>query len=530
MFDFNISRTRALTQTPSRLQKKNVSLISEQGRSYCDHSRAKVSQTSPVTNELMAMYYSRIFPFDLLHSWLEYNPLITMTSTGFSTICTPYSKSHDSNLSMVSLRKKNIFNCREFSFTIEPQPNREIYIRYLSFATKNEFRSAVLKRCPKKIDIGAVFNVPPKDHSPIHVDGSPMFVPEQRELIFDIDLNDYDEVRNCGCKNTDICCKCWKLMIMAIKVLDIGLREDFGFNYIAWFYSGRRGVHAWVCDKIARYLTNEGRSAISNYFELNFENLSKDTLSLPFPLHPSHDRAFKFLEPMFISHILPLSGHGLLATSNQWNQLLEKLPTTASPVSEALFSKWNCDNESTPEEKWLEIKRYLSVFSGKMDIHDGTKKKKLLSDTDRVIIEQWPILTVLKHTYPRLDLNVSKHCNHLLKSPFCVHPKTGRVCVPLQLDKLDYFNPNDVPTLTTLKKELDMFKQQPGCVSNKRFNDDFRIEIKPSSFAYQDNEYEWQNTSLKEYFEYFREKFLLPMLKDIIRRGIEEKTGREDFF
>jgi DNA primase small subunit len=50
----------------------------------------------------------------------------------------------------------------------------------------------LVSRVPHKIDIGAVFNMTPSRH--LQADKK-SFVPMEKEMVFDIDMDSYDDIR-----------------------------------------------------------------------------------------------------------------------------------------------------------------------------------------------------------------------------------------------------------------------------------------------------------------------------------------------
>jgi DNA primase small subunit len=71
------------------------------------------------------------------------------------------------------------------------------------------------------------------------------------------------------------------------------------------------------------------------------------------------------------------------------------------------------------------------------------RANKKLGNNTTLLIEE----IMLHYLYPRLDINVTTGLNHLLKAPFCIHPKTGFVCVPFNPRSAAKFNPMDVPKI-----------------------------------------------------------------------------------
>jgi DNA primase small subunit len=357
---------------------------------------------------------------------------------------------------------------REFSFTLPG----DIYCRYLSFRNSDEFRQSLLSSMPDKIDIGAVFSMAPKHYKDYNVIGNAgttggmAFRPLERELVFDIDMDEYDDVRTC-CKGAQVCKKCWTFIAAAVRCINETLRVDYGFKHIMFIFSGRRGVHCWVCDEAARFLSNEQRSAVAEYMQLvsgpkghqlrATSNLRRKGMLQ----HPLIKRSVAICQEYFEKPEFGiLDGQGVFrCQKDNTEEVLEQVNPNLLRIIRAL-----------PDD--AAIRQDLPAFIRLAARDQRAAWKKIAEDINTAKAKRRNIHSIgtedvfIEFTYPRLDINVSKQMNHLLKSPFCIHPKTGRVCVPiLDPSRPEDFDPSQAPILSDvisgnapdIQKYLDYF-------------------------------------------------------------------------
>ena len=242
-----------------------------------------------------------------------------------------YNKLNTQQKALVSLDEgisSTYFHNREFSFTLA----NDVYCRYLCFKTAEQFKETLVDRVPFKIDIGAVYNLPPDRHN---ATDKKAFVPTQKEMVFDIDMNDYDDVRTC-CTGAKVCEKCWEYLKIAMIVLTEILEQDFDFQSVLWVFSGRRGIHAWVCDEAAREMNNEMRTAVVGYCNIGVGNEMSSKTSLQYPLHPRLRSIYNMLLQHFERIII--NEHQLLQVEKHRNKFLDYLPDKT--VRDKVQAEW----------------------------------------------------------------------------------------------------------------------------------------------------------------------------------------------
>ncbi|NWT48549.1 PRI1 primase, partial [Chroicocephalus maculipennis] len=233
--------------------------------------------------------------------------------------------------------------------------------------------------------------------------------------------------------------------------------EDLGVRHRLWVYSGRRGVHCWVCDDAVRKWSPALRAAAVEYLTL-VKSWDKVLALVP--------------EDILPAAAVPCRAAGRCAGSGGRVRAVRGAGPAASVVSldrqpqhrEPLRGEFPKKRDSVQRWELLKGRMERTRVSGRGAAPGAAAPPRCpltLSSPQRAggpgrgpaCYADWEIM--LQYCFPRLDINVSKGVGHLLKSPFSVHPKTGRVSVPLDLQRLDQFDPFAVPTISSLCHELD---------------------------------------------------------------------------
>ncbi|CAL6085590.1 DNA_primase small subunit [Hexamita inflata] len=372
----------------------------------------KFQQLSPLYEE----YYKSSYPYQQIVDWLSYH----------GTVDAPR---------------------REWSYECMLDSGETFIKRWVQVSCADDLRkltAPVFGETKLKFDIGPVYTLPMDQRR------SSVMVPQWREFVFDIDADDFKTVRKC-CSDKKMCNRCWRFMECAACVL-IHFCQTYGFNDYFFAFSGRRGMHCWVCDPDARFLSQQLRVQMLSVFELiKIDNESIIEITFQ-EASRTHEYLFliceKFYLEMFQEQGWLNAGEG--GHFDETVSALRKIVTNKS-------AKVNTNNFK-PQDVQILKEKNPEIYK----------------------------LLVIYLTYPRFDINVTKSMNHLLKVPFSVHHATQNVSQPInhqeivnhyQLGNIIKF-PHVIEQMQTrfqVEKPLKMYEDITECV---KFFENFVKSVK----------------------------------------------------
>jgi hypothetical protein len=266
---------------------------------------------------------------------------------------------------------------REFSFVF-PQ-NR--WSPACTFRSVDALRDAVLKRCPAQIHVGLVV-------------ASAETTRCNPTLAFDVDVDDYAPFRPCCKSEKKACARCWPILEFAQLALRAFL-HDYGMDDVLFFFSGSKGVHAWVTPASASAARVACSTPARNLLADDFESVYRD------PITDANSRE-------------ELGGGG-----DTYN-----IPDFQAAIGMREFTLSLLGNAKV-RARW---RRFVCVDMELKDIFERHESRHGTA-------------SALAHVlWPSIDGPVTRDPRHKIKAPFSVHARTGRVAVWLPSPEVSPFS------------------------------------------------------------------------------------------
>lgn len=287
------------------------------------------------------------------------------------------------------------------------------------------------------------------------------FVMPLKELVFDIDIHDYDRFCNChGGKS--LCSICWLHLEGSYYILNFILTMLFGYAQanLLYVYSGKKGFHCFVNDSRAMALTASQRLFLCQ------------TISIKSGGHPANEAPEDFRAELSTSVSYQADRHLM-----QWMKLYESERREASldDTLDNLFTSMvlggtrNLLKESAAFRDWIMRKARIHYPSCQERIR--LQWQEALRDPQCTSVTLWQILVkydaygmlsvskqplvpfsqFIKYRlyYPMID-GGPLLMDHTIKLPFAIHPGTKNIALPV--DESFFTTPKKEDAIVNLTK------------------------------------------------------------------------------
>lgn len=297
-----------------------------------------------------------------------------------------------------------------------PTANRELSFkkgwRYISAehasTGDNSIRKQVCTVSPQRIDIGSFYTLPIR----LRRLDFPEFRPNWVELRFDIDITDYDKVR--PCTGRQLCKSCIPLLVTGAKILDYLLETVYGFKDRLWCFSGGRGLHCWVLDPEAAFMSAAQRAELTEFFRIASLGFSRPELLDTLPSQDALEFAMVHLAKLPLTDCIE-SKLLSLREGPLGDRVKEFIGKLSPELSERCRNGWLSKRPNwEPYEDWRDLRMLL-----------GRSPTRAL------------IFGVM---FPKIDYAVTRSINHMLRAPFSVREDNFNIVQPVDLCSLDKFD------------------------------------------------------------------------------------------
>lgn len=346
-----------------------------------------------------------------------------------------YFKDHFPFEAIAALLKRNgVLPHREFAAESQLEGGSPVWARYLHSNTKSKDASISIHALEIKQAV-TQFKGRINDLRVLHIGGVYPSYPVKnvdpigREFVIDIDGTDYEHLHLLK-SDLAACDASWSLVAFGLQIAESLLCDEFAYSEFLRVYSGGRGAHLYVLDEHAFHLNQETRSAIAANINLTMDKngAAVDSILALATTHDLLDNCWSFFKKTCLKSKED-NGLGFFDEDDD---------------VEAFFERTGCQHHGRMRElakmACLSSRHGLARFAF---LEDAIHNEFAPTDWHTSLTK-----AMLAMVWPRLDMKVSEGVGHVLKAPFSIHARTGRIAIPL-FQNPSNFDPATMSILAT---------------------------------------------------------------------------------